>query len=460
MSLSVRLTHSPFNHQKMFKNVLFSFSLLLLSAPLFGQQELSLHFLRDNWHSNETNPAFIPKDGGVYRLPGLYNGFSFDGPSYGQLVTRVNGEPVINLNSVIKHLKPQNIIKDDFQLQTVGFGFPVGKKKKLLLSFGHSVKYHAFFKYPKELAQVAYEGNAQFIGQTIDIGNEIQVSGYHSVDFGGAYKIKDWTIGVKAKFLSGFVDLTTDPRHKTVDMHTDSDIYQITLEGDYVLNTANALDYRSYDDYDLDLNFGTFTADKFFDGNTGWAFDIGAHYQKDKWDVGISVIDISSGINWRTRITNYTINGSYEYNGLDFSDALTGGGDTPDLQNTIDSLEQVFDPVQTEVGYNSKIPRKIYLSALYQLTDKFKAGAVFFNEEFRGEPRSVFGAHFNYDLAKWFNVGATYSATNDSYDNLGMSLMLHGRSYQLFAITDNLVDLIDPTNGNAFGIRLGGNLYF
>ena len=440
----------------MFRN-LFTFSFLLFASSLFAQQELGLHFLRDNWHANETNPAIVRDKGAVFRLPSLYNGLSFDGPSYSQLVTKVNGEPVINVNSVITHLKDENVIKNDFELQTIGFAVPI--KKHFVLSFGHSVKYHAFFKYPKELAQVAYEGNAQFIGETIDIGNEIQVSGFHAIDMGLAYKLKEWTFGAKAKFMSGFVDITTDPLHKSVNLHTDSDIYQITLEGDYILNSSNALDYRSYDDFDFDLNFGTFTANKFFDGSTGWAFDLGVHYETDKWDVAISAVNLSQGITWDTEVANYIVQDSYNYNGLDFSDALTGGS-TPNLNATLDSLEQIFQPEESADAYTNNIPRQIYLSSLYKVHEKWNVGAVYFNQEFRGVTQNVFGLHTNYDVFKWLNAGLTYSATDDSFDNLGMSFMLQGRSFQLFAISDNVIDIINPTQGNAFAIRLGGNLYF
>src|SRR5690606_9461780 len=98
------------------------------------------------------------------------------------------------------------------------------------------------------------------------------------------------------------------------------------------------------------------------------------------------------------------------------------------------------------------IPRQIYLSGLYKANEKWRIGAVFFNQEFKGDSRNVVGLHTNYDLAKWFNLGLTYSATEDSFDNLGMSGTLQGKSFQLFAITDNIIDLINPTQGNAFAI--------
>lgn len=413
--------------------------------------------MRSNWHSNETNPAFVPAKGGVYRLPGVFNGLAFDGPNYSQLVTKENGQPVIDLNAVIDYLGDENVIRNDFSLQTIGFGFSV--KKDFFVSFGHSIKYNAFFKYPKTLAQVIYQGNAQFIGEEVNIGNEMQLSGYHSVDLGLAYKKENLTIGAKAKFMSGFVDVSTDPQHDKVSLYTDPDIYQITLAGDYILNSSNSLDYRAYNDFDFDLNFGTFTADKFFDGNTGWAFDLGVHYKKDKLDLAASVIDLGGKINWKTRVTNYTVQDDYEYEGLDFSDAITGG-DAPDFGNTLDTLEQIFDPVRGQNAYSNTVPRKIYLSGMYQVHEKINIGAVFFSEYFRGVERSSFGLHGSFDVAKWLNAGLTYSAKNGTFDNLGMSLVIHGKAFQLFAVSDNLIDLLNPTQGNDFAVRLGGNLFF
>ena len=179
----------------------------------------------------------------------------------------------------------------------------------------------------------------------------------------------------------------------------------------------------------------------------------------DKWDVAISANNLSSGITWDNRVTNYSVQDSYEYNGLDFSGALTGG-DTPDFEATLDSLEQIFQPEESSISYKSNIPRQIYLSGLYSVNDRLRAGAVFFNQSFRNVSNNVVGLHANYDLIKWFNVGVTYSMRENTFDNIGMSLMLHGRHYQLFAISDNVIDLIDPTKGNAFAIRLGGNLFF
>ena len=168
---------------------------------------------------------------------------------------------------------------------------------------------------------------------------------------------------------------------------------------------------------------------------------------------------LATGINWTTELANYSVQESYEYNGLDFSNAITGG-DTPNLDASLDSIEQIFQPVETATEYTNTIPRKIYLSALYRYNEKLNIGAAFFNQSFRGETLNAFGLHFNYDLAKWFNLGLTYSATKRSSDNIGATFSFQIKSWQLFGTSDNLVDLIDPTNGNDFGLRLGGNIYF
>lgn len=429
--------------------------LIFWSTTVNGQQEIGLHLMRHAWQSHATNPAIVQKEK-IIRLPGLYNGLVFDGPSYGQLVTKENGDPVIDIDKAIGYLEPQNVIKDDLILETIGLALPF--RQHWVLSLGHSIRYHGFFKYPKTLPQVVYQGNAQFIGETVDIGNELQVTGYHTIDLGIAYTWDRLTLGGTVKFLSGFSDATTSPDHRSASLYTDPDIYQITLQGDYILNTTNTIDYNAYDDISYDFNFGQFSKGKFFEGNTGWAFDLGARYQTEKWDVAASVIDIGK-INWSSGVTNYVVDGLYEYEGLDFSEALTGG-ESPDLGQALDTLEQIFKVTETGQAYSNRIPRKVYLSVLYNLNEQIRLGAVFSNEHFRGINSRVVGLGGNLDLASWLNAGIVYAITENSYNNLGVNLTLHLKFLQLFAVTDNFLDIVDPENGKNLSVRIGANLCF
>lgn len=412
--------------------------------------------MRHVWQSNTTNPAIFRESGGVFALPGISNSLFFDGPTYNQLVTQRNGKPVINIDQVIEYLGPTNVIRDDLTLETFGFAVPI--KNKAYFSFGHSIRYHAYFKYPKELPQVVYQGNAQFVGETVDLSNEVQVTGYHQLGFGLGYKFGEFTLGAKAKFLSGIADASTNPDHNFVSLYTDPDVYQLTLQGDYILNTANSLDYESYDDLEADFGFGTFTTNYFFDGNVGWAFDLGARWQADGIDIAVSILDIGD-ITWKRDVTNYTATKTYEYDGLDFSAALTGG-ESPDLESALDTLEAIFEVEELENEYTTEIPTKVYMSLLYDLSEKYTVGGSIFYEKFRSDAKTVVAFGGNGDLTKWLNVGLTYAISEESFDNLGLNLTLQSKTFQVFAVTDNVIALLNSGESRAFGARVGANLHF
>ncbi len=423
---------------------------VLFATSLQAQQELGLSLMHHVWQSNKTNPAVVQPNPLVIGGLGLRNNLVFDGPTYNQIVTQQNGKPVIDIDRLIGFLEPQNTIRDDLDFSTLSAAVRI---KNLTLSVGHSIKYHAFLKYPKTLPQIVWQGNAQFIGETVDLGNELQVSGYHELAFGAAYKIGNLTLGAKGKFLNGIADATSDEDHHAASLYTDPDVYQITLNGDYILHTANSIDYENYDDLDADFNFGSLTFDQFFSKNAGFALDLGARLELGKLDLAASIIDIGK-ITWDDNVTNYAATKSYQYDGLDFSQALTGGDSN--LGNALDTLEALFQVEKSSGSYSNKLPRKMYLSAGWQLNDTWRLSGVFFNENFRGESAAAVAVGVNAALLKAVNIGATYAVKeNKSYDNLGLNLALNLGPFQLFGVTDNIFALVKPGDAKNFTARFG-----
>ncbi len=429
--------------------------LFCLAAPIFAQHELGLNFMRGVWQSNKTNPAIVQPQSFTLSVIGLHNNLSFDGPTYNQIVTHQNGQAVIDVDRFINYLHPQNLIRDDLEISTLELAFRI---KGLTLSVGHAMKYNAFFKYPKVLPQMVWQGNAQFIGQTVELGNEVQLTGYHELGLGAAYKSGPLTLGVKAKFLSGIADASSDRSHHSATLFTDPDVYQITLGADYILNTSNSLDYNSYTDLNADFNFGNFTFDRFFSANSGIAWDLGARLEMGKLDIAVSVLDLGK-INWDHNVTNYSATQSYEYSGLDFSQALTGG-DSANFNQAIDTLEQLFQPVKSNLSYSTTLPRKVYLNALYKLNDLISVGGLIFYENFRGKTVTAVAVGANANLISALTVGATYGVKNGSYDNIGLNLTFNLGPVQIFGVTDNIIAAFKAGDSQSFGARFGGSLNF
>jgi hypothetical protein len=429
---------------------------LLLLTNIFAQaqHETGLHFMRQTWQSNLTNPALVPAQRFAIGLPGIRNTLIFEGPTYNQIVIKQNGEPVIDIDRFISYLDPENIIRDDLDIPTLSLAV---RFSNLTLTAGHSLKYHAFFKYPKSLPQLIWQGNAQFIGQTADLSNELQLTGYHELAIGAAYKLGKVTLGVKGKFLNGIADASTDRDHHSASLYTDPDIYQITLDGDYLLHTSHTFEYEDYQHFDVNFDFGNFTFDQFFSKNAGFAFDLGARLETDHWDVAASLIDVGS-IHWEDGVTNYTATKSYEYDGLDFSQALTGG--EVNFEDALDTLEQLFRVEKSAGSYTNHLPRKMYLSILYKLNDTWSFGGAAVNESFRGVSAMTYAVGANAALYKFLTLGATYAITENNFDNIGLNTTLKLGPVQVFATTDNIIAAVRPGDSKNFNVRIGGNLLF
>jgi hypothetical protein len=430
-----------------------AFFLFFSASQMQAQQELGLHFMRHVWQSNSTNPAFVQDNKLTIGLPGVYSAIAIDGPSYNQIVTERNGKQVVGIDQLIGHLQAENTIRNDLGIPSINLSF---KLNNLYLTVGHAVRYNAFLKYPKTLPQVVWQGNAQFVGQTVELGNEVDFAGYHELTAGLAYKLGKVTLGANAKYLSGIAGVATDQDHHSVSLYTDPDIYQITLNGDYILHSAGTVDYTQFEDVEVDFDYAKLTAKKLFGQNNGMALDLGILAELGKFDFAASVLDLGK-ITWDEDVTAYSATQIYTYDGLDFSGALTG--DDVEFGDALDTLKAIFQVQEASGSYETKLTRRIYASASYQLTEQLTLSGLFYNENYRDEPFSSFAAGANFQPFDKLNVGLTYAFKQpDSYNNVGLNLALMLGPVQVFGVTDNLFSLINPGDAKNYSARVGASV--
>lgn len=409
--------------------------------------------MRNVWHSGLSNPAIVQPHTVTVGILSLRNNLSFDGPTYNQIVSKVNGQTTIDVDKFVDHLNPQNHLRDDLELNTLAVALKLGG---LHLSVAHSLRYQAYFKYPKELPQIVWQGNAQFVGQTVELGNELLFFGYHELAAGAAYEFGPLTLGGRLKFLSGISSAVTDEEHHSATFYTDSDVYQITLSGNYILNSASTVEYDGFSDLQTDFNFGQLNFENIFSANRGMAVDLGARLKLNKIELAASVLDLGK-ITWDQDVTNYVANQTVSYNGLDFSNALTGE-EVDDLSAALDTLQSLYEVTETHNNFETKLASKVYMSALYHLTEKVSVGALFFTEKFRKDTSTRLAIGGTATPLPFLSVGASYAVGNGRFDNLGINLALSLGPLQFFAVTDNIFAAIDAGNSREFGARIGGNI--
>ncbi len=434
----------------MLKKLIFVFFFATSVCSLFAQQELSLHFLRNTWQSSKTNPAFITEHRVHYGMPNLYFNISHSGPSYNDVVISRNGENVLDISRVLNSLSDNNQLFTNLELETMSTSFGI---KNIRFSVSHAFKMNTYLDYSKDMVELAWNGNSQFIGETIQIGPDFQAFAYNEFALGAAMKILNVSAGAKLKILTGIGDVSTS--RTDASLYTDPDIYQLTFNTDYKINTSSFLAYDGNGDFELD--FGKITAERLFSKNLGLAVDLGAAFKLGNVEVAASIIDLGY-ISWKKNATNYTSQGSHTYEGLDVSDIINDESIT--FEETIDTLAEVFNFDETSASYNTMLPTKLYLSGSYDINKMFKVGGLFYTEVYRGKLFPAFAASGTVKLGKIASLGMVYSIRNQTYDNVGLNATIKLGPVQIFAVTDNVIAAFKPYDSRNVNARIGINTIF
>lgn len=433
------------------------FALILIGlggASLFAQQDLSTPFYNKLWQANRINPAFVSDHTFVIGLPGIYNNLLIENITYNDLIVQRDGQNIVDVDRGIASLERDNILRENLDLETISLGFKTGKFQ---FSLGHALRYNAFVNYPKTLPQLIWQGNAQFIGQNVAFGPDLQVNAFHEYSVGIAYEIGSFlTIGAKAKYLSGVADIST--ARTDLSLSTSEDVYQLQLDADYLINSSGALQYDGFDQLDLDFSFGNVETAQLFSSNNGVAFDLGVQLDLGKLDIGISALDIGGQIDWTEEVRNYSLQGQFEYQGLNVAQGILDS--QTDLGNAIDTLREIYNPVETQESYSTELPLRTYLTVGYDLTEKIRLGALFYTETYREETYGALAVNGQWALHSMLRVGATWAYRQQRYDNFGLQAIAKVGPVQVLAATDNIFTAVRPKDSHSANFRLGLNLLF
>ncbi|PHN08034.1 DUF5723 family protein [Flavilitoribacter nigricans] len=437
---------------------LFTIFLFVVSfSTIFAQQqELSTLLIPNTWQANRLNPAVVPDAKFVIGGPGLYNNLRVNNIVYNDLFgTNELGETALQIDNAIAKLGVQNRILENLDIETLSFGAKLGE---IWLTLGHSLRSNAILNYPKTLPQLIWQGNAQFIGQTVSFGPQINMNTYHELSLGFVFEVtQTFTLGGRVKYLSGLNSISS--QRNLLQLTTDDDVYQLTLDADYLVNSAGSLRYDGWNELDVAFNFGALTGENLFGKNSGTAFDLGASVQLGKLTLSASALDLGAGIKWKQDVHNYSLNGTYEYVGLDLAQNILE--DDQALGSVLDTLREIYNPVETNDPYTTILPQRYYLNAGYQLTDSWHLGALVYyeNGEFGlSEPAFAFAA--NTQIIPQLNIGGTFAYRHEQFSNLGLNLSLQLGPARILVATDNIFTAIRPKESHSANVRLGTSLLF
>lgn len=427
---------------------------ILFYLSVNAQQDLGLHFLPNTLQASRTNPALLPADRLIVGLPNVYFNIRHTSGSLNDILEfdDNDGPTKVKINSWIDQLNSENLFQGNSEIETLHLFYRLGK---LSFSLNHVSKFDARFNYPDTYIKLIGNGNAQFAGETVEFGPDLQINAYQEFGLGIAYDISDKiTVAGKVKVLQGLGNVST--LNSQASIFTDDDIYQITVKSQYDVNGTNFISLDENRSFDLD--FSSYEIEDLFTDNSGLGFDFGIVVKPiEQLTIAASIIDIGQ-IDWKENATNYKTNIDKTYEGvvIDFPALLKG--EEADFSN-IDTInfENLFNFQNEATSYSTKLPRKIYLSATYQLK-KLTIGALYHSESFRSKRQNAFAVNATAKISKLLTLGATYTNRFDRDHQVGVNTTLKLGPVQLFATTDNIISLFQPLDAEQADARIGLNI--
>lgn len=436
--------------------IFFFLSFLFMGSLAVAQPNLSLSFQPTVAQTSAINPAFIPATPTlIVGLPSAYADLAHTGMIFSNITDTDNrAKTIVDFQKILAAAQEDNHLRVSTGIETVSFW-----KKMPNFTIG---AYHAFrseiaVNYEKATLNLLWNGNAGFIGSEVNIAPTFQATDVSEWGISLAKETGKWSFGGRAKLLFGIRDAST--AQAKAGLTTSKDIYQLLLNTDYRVNaTANFLTQKDAFNFQIGKAF-TYSASDIVSNNVGAALDLGVSYRPNERTVlGLSAVNLFSGIQWRRDAQNFVSKGTYEYKGENINFVKIFEDNKVVLAQKLDTLKTVFGFKETKESYTSSLPMRAYLTAQYQISPFWKLNGLFGVEQFRGYtlPSLMVGA--NVKLLENLDLGATYAVRNNNFINIGANVSYQIKRVQIFALSDNIPALFDPLGNRTASARLGVNL--
>ena len=427
--------------------------LILITISIFSThlsaQDLQWIGMENLRQSNPIDPSYIKQDTGLtVVLPGIAGTFIQDGPVIGDYFRKTsNGVSRLDFTNVIDDFGEENGIGVEFSVPLLGVDWKTGKG---MFSVGYGMRVISDVQYSKDLIELYHIGNAAYIGETMNLGLDIATRSYTELSLGYARQLGNINIGARVKLLSGIEDLSI--QNGKLDLFTDPDIYQLTVDTDIDILTAGTFEYNGLGDFSLDYNpVKLFQVGK----NMGFAFDLGiSGTLGDKFSYQIAALDIGS-ITWNADST--FMYSSAEQTNFEGIDLLEFFEDDQDIV-VEDSLYQVLTFTKEQKEYSTQLFKKFLIGVDYDFSDKINIGGFFHLNQYNVSGVSSFGLNGSYRFSKHMVNLILASANGNPVAGLGA--IVNVGPVQVIATTDNILGVINADKVNYSSSRIGLNVSF
>ena len=442
------------------------FCMTALSSVATAQFVSPVDFMRNNPRSAYANPAFYTSEYGYFDLGlgGINFGVQNIGLKYDKFF-RFNevGQPtVLDLDAGVASLRNTNYLNTYLNFDVFNCG---RRTKHGFFTYTHRFREYESLSYNKDLVKLAANGNAAFLGESnpADINLRVSARVYQEFDFGFQMSLtKELNIGMRLKFLMGFMDAKTDVVNAK--LYTDPETYELRLMTE--ASVTGTLPYQfTMEDGELGIVDRRFNPANLLK-NYGGGIDLGAEYKFDEhWGAAAALNDLGF-IKWNNYAINFSgelqDNGSYYNNGAFVFSGLTSEqvqglmNDQHYAEAMVDSLMGYFQLSPNNlVSYKTGLNTNIMLRGYYDLTPSNRFSAQFTGYNLGLGMKPALTLAYSGSFADKYDVVATYTVMPGVYDNLGIGLSANFGGLLLYVATNNIFGFTNPANRSLLSAQFG-----
>jgi hypothetical protein len=464
---------------------------LLMTACSLGvtAQNRQVSYFMNIPQSHLSNPAFKPQGSVYVGLPGMsgvsisinnnfleFSDIFMKGETNDSVFTFLH--PDSNVDDFISGTHDKNSIEPQLAVPVLSVGFAAGKDGYFSLDIIDRIDGNLVL--PGDLIELALKGNTGFVGSKIDLSSlRLDLKYYREAGFGYSRNITSrLRMGVKGRIIFGVAGASIKNNALSVTVNND---YSHVIDADLQLNLAAPVKVTKEADGDIkSIEFDDSKLDspdkviKYSLGadNLGFGLDIGATYDiSDKFKVSAAFTDFGY-IKWKRDVNNLVASNQFVFDGIDLSKVIDGTKTFEEAGNEmLDSLKNAFKLSETNESFTTYLPFGLTVGGSYNFTPALSLGVLSYTRFIGEQVKEALTLSANANIGTTFSASLSYTAINNSYDNIGAGLAFRAGFIQLYMLTDMIPftwNKIVVDNGsaslpfslNTINLRLGMNLVF
>ncbi len=413
----------------------FLLSLALFLSLIGYSQENTSYFMHKTQQSHLYNPAMTGDCLFYVGMPAL-SGLGFGYENRGLHMVNILNDP----NNMRNMLRDINSVSLDINEELLSFGF---RLSNINFTFGLSNKSNFHAGIPHDYLIFLWEGNQNYIGETLDFNNfNLNFTNYFELALGGSVQLLDnLRVGAKLKLLSGILNFDTDKWE--MELYTAPGTYQLNLHSDIRLNSSAPLS-MSIEEIDLEspIPFLLSNIKTIYNRNPGYGLDLGVEFNfSDRLSFSASGLNVISHIFWNSDVNNLQMHGDFNIQGIDLNYLTEEGSGNSEaiLDNLIDSTIGDVGYAFTEESYYTSLVPEYFVGARYKFFNWLDAGFLIHDKYYNHHNYLSYTVSANASLLKVLHPSVSYTLTGSGYSNLGIGLGLKFGFFQMFVVADNVL---------------------